>query len=149
MFEIDMLPADQGDCLWITYGAREEPRHILIDAGTPGTWKRLRPRLVDAVARNGGKLRFELFVVSHIDADHIGGAVKLLEEVPPLGVTFGDIWFNGYYHLDNKPPPDVLGAKQAEQLSALIDGWNLPWNTAFAHRAVMVPNEGALPERDV
>jgi beta-lactamase superfamily II metal-dependent hydrolase len=149
MFNIEMLPADHGDCLWITYGAAGRPRHILIDAGTPSTWKRLRPKLVEAVANNGGALRFELFVVSHIDADHIGGAVKLLEEATPLGVTFGDIWFNGYYHLDDKPPPDVLGAKQGEALSALIDGWSLPWNDAFARRAVMVPDRGALPERDI
>jgi hypothetical protein len=149
MFDIDMLPADHGDCLWITYGDAAKPRRILIDAGTPATWKRLRPKLVDAVARNGGKLRFELFVVSHIDADHIGGAVKLLEEATPLGVSFGDVWFNGYYQLDDEPPPDVLGAKQGEQLSTLIEAWGLPWNEAFARRAVMVPDRGVLPEHDI
>ncbi len=148
MFDIEMLPADHGDCLWLTYGDAAKPRRILIDAGTPGTWKRLRRKLAGAVAANGGKLHFELFVVTHVDADHIGGAVKLLEEATPLGVTFGDVWFNGYYHLDNQAPPDVLGAKQGEQLSALIEAWGLPWNKAFGGRAVMVPDEGSLPTRD-
>ena len=144
-----MLPADHGDCLWITYGDAALRRYILIDAGTTSTWKRLRPRLVDAAKKNGGTLHFELFVVTHIDADHIGGAVKLLEEATAMGVTFGDVWFNGYYHLDDKAPPDVLGAKQGEQLSALIDSWSLPWNRHFAQRAVMVPEVGALPECDL
>ena len=67
MFDIEMLPADHGDCLWLTYGDAANPRRILIDAGTPGTWKRLRSRLAQSVAANGGTLHFELFVVTHVD----------------------------------------------------------------------------------
>ena len=147
MFRIQMLPAEHGDCLWVEYGEADKPRVILIDGGTTGTWKLLKKKIVDEKAKRGGKLHFELFIVTHVDADHIGGSLKLMEEVGPLGVTFGDVWFNGYYHLDNKPPPsrDVLGGKQGEQLSVLIDGWNLKWNEAFHSKAVMVPDHGMLP----
>jgi beta-lactamase superfamily II metal-dependent hydrolase len=145
MFDIHMLPADHGDCLWIRYGDEAKPRHILIDAGTTSTWPRLRKRIDAERASNGGKLHFELFVVTHIDADHIGGSIKLLEECGPLGVTFGEVWFNGWYHLDNETPPDVLGAMQGEALSALVDSHNFKWNDKFARRAVMVPDTGPLP----
>jgi hypothetical protein len=146
MFDIQMLRADHGDCLWLTYGDAEHPRHILIDAGTTGTWPRLRRRIDAERARNGGRLHFELFVVTHIDADHIGGAIKLLEECGPLQVTFGEVWFNAWHHLDNRAP-DELGAMQGEALSALIDSHDLPWNEKFARRAVMVPDSGSLPRQ--
>ncbi|MCC6196746.1 MAG: MBL fold metallo-hydrolase [Burkholderiales bacterium] len=142
MFDIHMLPAEHGDCLWLTYGDANSPKHILIDAGTTDTWPRLKARL-DRV-RNGGPLRFELFVVTHIDADHIGGSIKLLEECGPMQVTFGEVWFNGFAHLDNEAP-DELGAMQGELLTALIVDHALKWNAKFERRAVMVPDTGALP----
>ncbi len=145
MFDIHMLPADHGDCLWIDYGDEAAPRHILIDAGTTGTWPRLRKKIDDERAKNNGKLHFELFVITHIDADHIGGSIKFLEECGPMGVTFGEVWFNGWHQLDNEAPPDVLGAMQGEALTALIDSHNFKWNEKFGRRAVMVPDSGALP----
>jgi len=95
MFAIDMLPAEHGDCVWIEYGPADNPRRILIDGGTSGTFRTLRTGIA---ALPAAQRRFELLVVSHIDADHIGGAIELLEGTA-LGVSFGDIWFNGHRHL--------------------------------------------------
>jgi hypothetical protein len=55
------------------------------------------------------------------------------------------VWFNGFHHLDDEAPPDVLGAMQGELLTALIVDRALKWNTKFDRRAVMVPDTGALP----
>lgn len=151
MFRIHMLPAFNGDCLWVEFGKEDDPRFILIDGGTTGTWSALKARLLLEKKRMGGKLHIELFVVTHVDSDHIGGALKLLEQLGPLGITFGDVWFNGYLHLDNQrmpEPDDVLGGKQGEQLSVLIDEARLNWNQAFDRHAVMVPDNGPLPQRD-
>lgn len=145
MFRIHMLAAEHGDCLWVEYGDADQPRLLLIDAGTIGTWQRLKKKIEDEKARRGTKtLRFEAFVVTHVDADHVGGAVKLMEEVGPLGLAFGDVWFNGYHHLS-----DYAGGKMGEQLSALMTSWGLTWNGAFGGDRVAVAESGALPVKRV
>ena len=110
MFRVEMLAADHGDCLWIEYGDPQKPHLVLIDGGTPATWKRLEQRILREKQKRGqDMLHFEAFIVTHVDADHIGGAVKLLEQVGPLDLTFGDVWFNGYQHL-----LEVAGGKMGE-----------------------------------
>lgn len=145
MFKIHMLPADHGDCLWVEYGTAAKPKRILIDAGTPGTYARaLRPKIEETVAREGN-CHFELFVVTHIDADHIGGTLQFLGEIDKNAVSIGEIWFNGYFHLSNETPAQ-LGADQGERLTALIQDGGWEWNTRFKRRAVMVPDTGKLPQ---
>ena len=75
----------------------------------------------------------------HVDADHIEGIIRLLQD-DSLGLSFGDIWFNGWKHL----PTDRLGPAQGEMLSVLLD-WptrqgrtRLPWNAAFGGGAAQV-----------
>ena len=139
MFRIEMLPAEQGDCLWIEYGNGRDPaRRVLIDAGPPGTYKTLKKKILDLAPADR---HFELFIVTHIDSDHIGGALKLVED-KRLGVTYGDVWFNGYQHLI-----DELGAVQGERLSQALE--DLPWNRAFNGRAVVVPWRGRLPRKEL
>ncbi len=121
-FRIDMLPARHGDALWIEYGrGTAAPARVLVDCGPAGAYKQfLKPRIA---ALPPAQRHFELFILSHIDDDHIGGAIQLLKDARSLGVTFGDIWFNGFKHL-----PGVLNAKQGEAFSALIQQQGLPWN---------------------
>lgn len=123
MFRVDMLPAAHGDCLWIEYGDPDDPHRVLVDAGPPftGTYQVLvdRIRALPPAARV-----FELFVVTHIDADHIGGAIRLLRDTEALGVSYRRIWFNGYDQLNAHPRVSAfLGAAQGEYLSLLIDDY--------------------------
>jgi beta-lactamase superfamily II metal-dependent hydrolase len=143
MFNVHMLDAGHGDCLWVEYGNPRAPKRILIDAGTARTYtKSLLPR-IEAVVAAEGKCVFELFVITHIDDDHIGGSLRLLDEVDPAVVKFKEIWFNGYYHLSNQPPAD-LGAMQAEKLTELIRRGRWPWNRKYGRLAAMVPRDGKL-----
>ena len=127
MFKITMLPAGWGDCLWIEYGPAGAPtKRILIDGGIGSTYKELKTR-IELLGQNDR--HFELLIVTHIDADHIEGAVKLLGSISSLGVSFGDVWFNGFKHLPADEAPDhELGGAQGEFLSALIQSRGLPWN---------------------
>lgn len=134
MFRVTMIPADHGDCLWVEVGPDRAPKQILIDAGTPGTYKRLKKVMEERFGER--KAHFDLFVITHIDSDHIGGAVPLLAD---REVTYGDIWFNGWKHLIEKlPKDDRLGSKQAELAIGLIGDRKLPWNKAFKGKAVVL-----------
>ena len=123
-----MLPAAYGDCLLITYGSRQL-HHMLIDAGTQPTWHdHLRPHL-----EREGVEWLQLFVLTHIDADHIAGVIPMLEDPDPP-VEIGEVWFNSRQHLAGR----FLSVKQGEQFSTLIRERKLPWNEQFGERAVCV-----------
>jgi len=142
MYRIHMLPAEFGDSLLIEYGDDpKKPKRILIDAGTKGSYKAVK-KAIEAIPPN--QRVFELLVVTHIDIDHIGGILPLLDDAKNLGVTFKEIWFNGYEHLT-----DVLGAKQGEQLSSRIVAGGYAWNAKFKQHAVVVPDTGKLPVKTI
>src|ERR1700742_254641 len=145
MFTIEMLPASDGDCLWIEYGEPDRPNRILIDTGTPATYQTLNQKITELDPKDR---RFELFIVSHIDNDHIGGSIRLLDQ-PPEGVEFGDVWFNGYRHLvkanETEISDDELGLRQAQELTkSLVDGRH-PWNSALEKGPAMVGRDNCLP----
>jgi beta-lactamase superfamily II metal-dependent hydrolase len=131
LFKIEMLPACEGDCLLLTWGTKTRFYHALIDGGRARTYTALKKRLERIPSQ---ELTFELFVISHIDRDHIEGAVAVLED-PNRPIRFRDIWFNGYDHLLNKKV-ETFGAVQGERLSTALLRNRLPWNKAFSGGAV-------------
>lgn len=140
MFRIDLMPAHQGDCLWIEYGDIRFPYRILVDGGTPSTYSILKDRIE---ALSPGDRRFEIIVITHIDVDHIGGILTLLKE-PPTGFTVGDVWFNGFRHLPNPAP--TLGVRHAEEVTNKLEMGVFAWNEAFDRSAIQVDSLGNLPE---
>jgi len=139
MFRIEMLPAGHGDCLWIEFGDPKAPRRVLIDGGAVGTYKRALRERLRGLPEN--ERRFELLVVTHIDADHITGILELLED-SETRFKARDIWFNGYRHLPDEKP-ETLGPVQGERLTDLLV--KRPWNREFKEAAVVVQAEGDLP----
>ncbi len=143
MLNIEALPAEFGDSLWIEYGATRKPRRVLIDCGTKMVYKNALRARIEALAP--ADRHFELFIISHVDIDHIGGALDFVADSSALGVSFGDIWFNGYRQL--QAASTFLGALQGEDLTALLQDMQLPWNKHFAGSAVMVKKTGPLPRK--
>jgi len=139
MFRLDVLPAQRGDSLWLTYGEGDERHHVLVDAGPQETIPTLVPELEERIkALPGRRSRVELFVITHIDADHIQGAVSLLSDHRRVEL-FRDVWFNGFRHLG------LLGGPDGERLTAALAAHADRWNHAFDGDAVAVPDEGSLP----
>lgn len=150
MFNIDVLPARHGDCIWIEYGSARETFRILIDGGPGFAYPALRRKIetLGADAR-----RIDLLIVTHIDADHIEGVIRLLRDTA-LGVRIGEIWYNAWPQL--AAPQTGLaaanqsfGALQGEFLSALIKSRKIPWNRIFGGGPAVAPASGeqigALP----
>ncbi len=146
IFRIDMLPAREGDCLWIEYGDEDHPHRILIDGGRQSAYNVVKARFA---ALPDGQREFELAILTHVDADHIEGFLKLLED-SERGVTFKDFWFNAFHHLDPEgfvtPGEDddleSFGAVQGEKLTKGLVEQKWAWNMAFNQSPIVVPDEG-------
>jgi beta-lactamase superfamily II metal-dependent hydrolase len=138
-----MLPAQQGDALWIEYGSSSSsPHRILIDAGTAPTGDVVRKRILDLPE---DKRSFELLIITHVDTDHIGGALKLLSR-PPEGFRVQDVWFNERRHLEEQPESQ-LGAVDGEILGGFLDSLKWPWNERFAPGPAVLPDSETAPPR--
>jgi len=108
-------------------------RFVIFSAGLQPFFRRfsLRRRLLQIPQDADGKRHIDLFVVSHIDHDHIGGARLLLGD-DELGLSFDDIWFNA------PPRPRIRRARIA--LTTSISDTSPP-ATSSSHT---VP--GSLPD---
>lgn len=142
MLSLRLLPARQGDAIWITWGNSDDRHKILIDLGTEEVGRRIRQEILDMPKADR---RFDLLVITHVDQDHIGGVLTCLAEADPIqGLTIGDVWFNGYNHLGVRPTPSALepmGPAQGERFSTWLRHQN--WNAAFSGGPVQrLPNEG-------
>lgn len=148
MLRLEMLPAAHGDALWLEYGDADHVNRVLIDGGPGSCYESLRWRIL---AIPPGQRHFELLVITHVDADHIEGIIKLLQD-DELNCRFDDIWFNDWKQIDNLPDlpeiPANLGPVQGEFLGALIETLaDQAWNGAFDGAAVHVPpGDATLPE---
>lgn len=149
LFDIELLPVEQGDSLWVEWGRRSGERwRLLIDCGTEGSFKRaLGPRLA-ALPQDPRARRFELFILSHIDGDHIGGGIPLLQQARALGLSFGDIWFNGRGHLVDAA---MLSGKDGDDFSTLLRREKMPWNRWRDGQAIVRPSApgAALPQLEL
>jgi hypothetical protein len=139
VFCIDVLAAERGDCLWVSYGPPEDLHYVIIDGGPEQTITTLVPELEQRIAKIPGKKdRVDLLVVTHVDVDHIQGIVALLS-VPARLSLFQDVWYNGREHLG------MLGAVDGERLTAILRNDPDRWNRAFSGQAVVVDESGPLP----
>jgi len=131
-FDVRMLPAGHGDCLWIEYGDKASTHRLLIDGGTQASATGL---LKHVAALPEHDRQFELLICSHIDSDHIGGVLPLMKTVRQ-GVRFADVWFNGWRHLSGQ-----LGSKQGEMFSSAIEDLHLPWNAWRQGHAIVIDGD--------
>ena len=140
VFSIEMLPADNGDCLWIEYGDPGRPRRVLIDCGAKSAAAALGTRIRKLGASE--EVKFELFVLTHIDSDHITGAIPLFAEAD-VSRQFKDIWFNGWRQVSQ-----FLSIRQGEEFSKLLENPELalPWNMAVTAEGAKYPSPIVLPQ---
>lgn len=163
---IKVFPALDGDCLLITYGECAK-KHILVDCGYPSTYSQLLQEELLAIEKGGQCL--EKLILTHIDSDHISGAIPLLANgVSNLQIK--EVWHNSYRHLnrvnlgeviekntvnkklladivqrgyrntEHKAGEYPISSKQGTTVGALILKGNYNWNTDFGGKAVSIDN---------
>ncbi len=126
-FDIELLPARNGDCVWLTYGDPADLHHVMIDCGSVDVASTARERVLSVP-------KVELFVLTHVDADHISGAVPLFGDAD-VCERIDDVWFNGWDQLRG-----FLSVAQGEAFSDLLGRPDRPfrWNRT-AHGSDAVP----------
>ena len=165
---VKAYPAKDGDCLLICFGPDDiNQTYILIDSGYYDTVTNYLIKDLEKISGEGHSL--EKFVITHIDNDHIQGAVEFLRHNNSCKIIDIDqIWHNTYRHLFNTEPdpieksndrilqqiikrgyPKDKGSKESKSISAiqgttvgaLILKGGYHWNTDFNQLAVSVNNE--------
>jgi beta-lactamase superfamily II metal-dependent hydrolase len=134
IFSLDIRRAQQGDCLIVHYGTREEPGLMLIDGGPAQVYKpQLKPRLVQIRKARGLQdnvpLPVDLLMVSHIDSDHIVGVLELTKELvdaaesqEPLQLKVRRLWYNTFDEIIGNSPAELLSSVTASFGAAALRG---------------------------
>ena len=144
-FRIELLPAKQGDAIWVEYGNNDCTRRILIDAGPIDAWPEVEKKLMELPE---GDKRVETVVITHVDTDHIEGIIRLLAEKRGRWlISPEDIWFNGYEQLIEA---ETLGGREGDFLSALLKHREFEkWNFKFGNNPLVVLPDKPLPTVDL
>lgn len=111
---VHFLPAKSGDCLVLEF---DNKNCILIDCGYPVTYEEELKPLLRSLAEKG--CRISLMVITHIDEDHISGAVSFLEEngdaEKPRIIPVDEIWHNGIFNTVMKS--ELFSKHRSEEIS--------------------------------
>ena len=76
---VTVLDVGQGDAIHLTL---PDGRHVLVDAGMRNPWFDRGERVVAPYLRGQGVSHLDAAVISHPQADHMGGLLYLLEHMP-------------------------------------------------------------------
>lgn len=158
---IKIIPALNGDCFLITAGET----NILIDGGYVNTYSEfLKPLLLEMASKDKN---LSLVVVSHIDADHISGILKLIEENESGNIIpIKYIWHNAFRHLQQNEQIDTtikeekifndikkeelsdsavcVSAEQGSSLASLLLKYKYQWNSQFDGNAVSIDYKNSI-----
>lgn len=97
-YKIHFIRAMSGDSFLIELG---RGHCILIDCGYKSTYETELKPLLKKLHRE--RCRIDILVITHMDEDHIGGAISLIEENGdrnnPHIIAIDNIWFNGIFNL--------------------------------------------------
>lgn len=96
--KVTMFPASKGDSFLISFG----PKHILVDCGYASTYRGFIKSALTEIHNRAE--RIERLIITHIDSDHIAGAIELLSENV---VEIEQIWHNSYRHLQFDKIPNI------------------------------------------
>lgn len=90
---ITMLKAFEGDCLFSEFHYEGKTFSLLIDTGPMACWESSLKPFLDNLSEKGKQV--DVLLISHFDADHLGGALRLFES-KDYSKIIDQVWFNGF-----------------------------------------------------
>ncbi len=130
LFSLDVVRARKGDCLILHYGAKDDPRLVIIDGGPKSVYFRhLKPRLEQIKEARGldenDPLDVDLLMVSHVDDDHIQGILDLTKDLIQDNPKFARVlrfWHNSFDNIISDLPKELTAAFKGKFGAASMDG---------------------------
>jgi beta-lactamase superfamily II metal-dependent hydrolase len=168
---IKCYPAKNGDCFLVSFGETvTEKKHLLIDCGYVDTFQYyLKDDLIE-IDKSGGTL--EKLILTHIDADHIQGAIRFLKDNNAKKfIVIKEVWHNTYRHLFEQKEGEVdikqelllqqiirrgytqneskqgekgISAAQGTTVGALLLQGKYSWNSYFNNQAVCIEQKSTV-----
>jgi glyoxylase-like metal-dependent hydrolase (beta-lactamase superfamily II) len=125
--QVEMFPAAHGDAFLLRHVDGTGATNILVDAGLATTYRQaIKPRLLELAS---AKESLDLFIVTHIDSDHIEGALDFIADNGPSAtpnvISVRDVWHNSYRHLpfEGRPAtPDEIRRVREQAYSPAVSG---------------------------
>jgi len=171
LITIKCYPAKNGDCFLISFGETEEDKkHLLIDCGFVETFQKYLKHDLIQIGKSGETL--EKLILTHIDADHIQGAIRLLKDNNSENfITIKEVWHNTYRHLceqkegeidikqerilqqiirrgypqnESKQGEQIISAEQGTTVGALLLQGKYSWNSDFKNQAVCIEQKSTV-----
>jgi len=144
MLQLTLNPANDGDCLILSWG-NGAAHSLVVDLGRGSTYTAVKQRLQSLAS-------IELFVMTHVDADHIAGAIPMVrEEKAPFMPK--RVWYNSRPQLDDAQERmgshEDFGPAQGEKLARGIVHFKWPWNAEFASKVVSTDSPEAKSPIDL
>ncbi|WP_434950504.1 MBL fold metallo-hydrolase [Shewanella sp. HL-SH4] len=158
-----MYPAQEGDAFLVSLESDKGNKNIIIDMGLADTYKsEMKPDLVKLKSK-GQKI--DLLIITHIDQDHIQGAIEFIKEngTEQSIIEVGEVWHNSFRHLQfdkkanlpsaekiildkmiaqNRPVTtkgrEKISAKQGSSLAALLLDYKYNWNESSQSNAICI-----------
>lgn len=166
MLKINTYPAKEGDALLVRLGNDEI--NIIIDMGYDVTYQDYMKKDLESLRAKSKKIN--LMVITHVDQDHILGAINFLEENNKKDkiIDIDEVWFNSFRHLQfdkiykpldhdefqilssicnqNKYRKKIDGlhditVEQGTTLAKLLYEGSYNWNSLFKDQAVLYSRE--------
>lgn len=163
VIKIKMYPAQEGDAFLVSVETERGTKNILIDMGLTCTYKNeIKP---DLIKLNSFGQKIDLLIITHIDQDHIQGAIDFIQENGESHkiIQVERVWHNSYRHLQfaktgslSEAESDILNqmilqnnpstsegrasisAKQGSSLSALLLEYKYNWNIGSNLQAINI-----------
>jgi len=139
---ITMFPASYGDSFLVSVA--EDDLNILIDTGFKSTYEdQIKEKLTSLNTKNKS---LDFLIVTHIDSDHISGALSLLQENDLSKIIdIKNIWHNSYRHIQNSPTNEKeLSLKDQRILQQInINGYKKDKTIAQNHNKDISGKQGS------